>query len=59
MAEKHIKIKFPLWSFLNQPIFNSQIKLILNPKHFAYVYRVQLLEKCWDKEYNSKGRPCN
>ncbi|AFZ20218.1 hypothetical protein Mic7113_4533 [Allocoleopsis franciscana PCC 7113] len=59
MAEKDIKIKFPLWSFLNQPVFSSKTKLILNPREFAYLYRVQLLEACWAKECNSKGRPCN
>jgi hypothetical protein len=59
MAEKDIQIKFPLWPFLNQPVFSGKTKLILNPRYFAYLYRVQLLEVCWDKECNSKGRPCN
>ena len=59
MAEKDIEIKFPLWQFLNQPVFSSKTQLILNPRRFAYLYRVQLLEVCWAKEYNPKGRHCN
>ncbi len=53
------KIKFPLWQYLNQPVFSSATKLVLNPRDFGYIYRVQILERCWDKEYDSQGRHCN
>jgi hypothetical protein len=46
--------KFPLWQFLNQPLFSSKYRLILNPRMFESVYRIQLLERCWDKEYDSE-----
>jgi len=39
-------IKFPLWQFLQQPVFSSETKLILNPRHFGYLYRIELLERC-------------
>jgi hypothetical protein len=51
-----MKIRFSLWCFLNQPIFSSKTKLILNPRLFTYVHRVKLLERCWTQEYDFKGR---
>ncbi len=55
MTQKHTKIKFPLWQYLNQPLFNPDSKLIWNPYRFASIWRIQLLEKCWQKEYNTEG----
>ena len=52
MAPKLVKVRFPIWEFLNQPIFSSTNKLILNPRLFAYLYRIQLLERCLDKKYD-------
>jgi len=43
-------IKFPLWQFLQQPIFSSETQLILNPRQFEYLYRVELLERCFAQE---------
>ena len=51
-SEKN-KLKFPLWQYLNQPLLSD--KLILNPHTFAYVYRIELLERCWGKECDAKG----
>ena len=48
------KLKFPFWQYLNQPLFCE--KLILNPHTFAYVYRIELLERCWGKECDAKGQ---
>jgi hypothetical protein len=59
MASKDINLKFPLWQFLNQPVFSCKTKLILNPRLFAYLYRVKLLERCWSRECDSKDRHCN
>jgi hypothetical protein len=59
MAPKDIQLKFPLWQYLNQPVFSSKTKLVLHPRLFAYLYRVKLLERCWAKECDSKERPCN
>jgi hypothetical protein len=48
-----------MWQFLNQPVFSSKTKLILDPRLFAYLYRVKLLERCWTKVCDSQGRQCN
>ncbi|BAY83103.1 hypothetical protein NIES267_25890 [Calothrix parasitica NIES-267] len=51
------KLKFPFWQYLNQPLFCE--KLILNPHTFAYVYRIELLERCWGRECDAKGQSSN
>jgi hypothetical protein len=55
MAPKHTKIQFPLWHYLNQPLFSRDTKLILNPRQFAVLWRIQLLERCWAKHSDAKG----
>ena len=55
MTPKQNPNKFPLWQFLNQPLFSSTTKAVLNPRRFWYVYKIELLERCWDREYDSKG----
>ncbi|HEY9601642.1 MAG TPA: hypothetical protein V6C85_08535 [Allocoleopsis sp.] len=55
MTPQDPKIRFPLWQFLNQPLFSSDTKLELHPKRFAYRYRIQLLERCWTRQCGSKG----
>ncbi len=49
-------IKFPLWRFLQQPVFSSETKLILNPYQFEYLYRIELLERCLAQEANLINR---
>lgn len=51
------KVKFPLWQYLNQPLLSSQ--LVLNPRRFAHLYRVELLTRCWRKECDAKGSQQN
>ncbi len=41
---------FPLWQFLNQPVFSSQTKLILSPRQFGHLYKIDLLERCLAQE---------
>lgn len=55
MNSKYTKIKFPLWHYLNQPLFSHDAKLILNPRQFAILWRIQLLERCWAKHSDAKG----
>ncbi|HIK03334.1 MAG TPA: hypothetical protein IGS40_01250 [Trichormus sp. M33_DOE_039] len=55
MADKHDKIRFPLWPYLNQPLFSRDAKLELNPRRFAYSWRIGLLERCWHRECDAKG----
>ncbi|MUG94274.1 hypothetical protein F7734_18555 [Scytonema sp. UIC 10036] len=47
--------KFPLWQYLNQPVMNPKVKLVLDPRRFARHYRVELLERCFAKECDAKG----
>jgi hypothetical protein len=56
MAPKHTKIKFPLWHYLNQPLFSRETKFILNPRQFERVWQIQLLERCWAKHSDAKGQ---
>lgn len=51
---KYLKIKFPVWQFLKQPLFSSDITLVLNPHRFWHLYRIQLLERCWLQECDSQ-----
>jgi hypothetical protein len=53
MANKHHKIKFPLWQYLNQPLFSRDLEL--SPQRFAYNWRIGLLKRCWHKECDAKG----
>ncbi len=46
-----IKIKFPLRQFVTQFLFNPLAKVVLNPVHFWYLYKVELLECCWEQDY--------
>ncbi len=55
MTAQHKKIKFPIWQYLNQPLFSSDSQLELNPRRFAYGWRIQLLKRCWTKECDAKG----
>ncbi|MGA7933133.1 MAG: hypothetical protein WCA35_06270 [Kovacikia sp.] len=48
------KIRFPLWQFLNQPVFYPSSNAILNPRRYWYLHQVQLLERCLIKEFTSK-----
>lgn len=59
MSNKQAKIKFPVWRYLNQPLFSSKSKLVLNPQKFWYLYRIELLERCLAKKCESEGRHYN
>jgi hypothetical protein len=48
--DKVTKLQFPLWPFLNQPLFHPKFKVVLNPKRFQQLYRMQLLERCLHKQ---------
>jgi hypothetical protein len=51
MADPNFKIQFPLWQFLNQPVFNPQSPLVLNPARFWQRYQLEHLERCWNRTY--------
>lgn len=43
-----------LWHYLNQPLFNKNKRLILNPFKFDQAEKVQFLEHCWKLNYSTK-----
>lgn len=49
-GSKATKLQFPLWAFLNQPLFHPKFKVVLNPNRFQQLYRMQLLERCLQKQ---------
>ena len=40
-----------LWRYLNQQVFSARAQLVLDPFRFLLLYRIQLLEQCWNKDY--------
>jgi hypothetical protein len=49
--------KFPIWHYLNQPLFDSTTTIpILNPRRFLYLHRIELLERCLEREFRSSGK---
>ncbi len=55
MTAQNNKIKFPIWQYLNQPLFSHDSQLELNPRRFAQGWRIHLLQRCWTKECDAKG----
>jgi hypothetical protein len=53
--EQSENLKFPIWTYLSQPLFDGQHKLILNPLRFWYLYRVEFLEHCLRLECQSQN----
>ena len=57
MLFKTRRQRFPMWQYLNQPLFHPEIKLILHPGRFWKEYRILHLTRCWDKQSEQKNRP--
>ncbi len=36
-----------IWQYVNQPVFSPRQDSIWKPSRFWYVYKIQLLEHCW------------
>lgn len=49
------RLTFPLWQFLNQPVFRSSHTPILNPRRFWYLYQIEVLERCLEQDCESSG----
>ncbi|BAY11687.1 hypothetical protein NIES2098_48720 [Calothrix sp. NIES-2098] len=43
-----IKLHFPIWLFLKQPLFDKTT--VFNPFEFWHDYKIQLLERCWHND---------
>jgi len=54
-----IKLSFPLWHFLNQPVFDRSYRLVLNPQRFHRFHKIKLLERCWMQVHEPEGRHRN
>jgi hypothetical protein len=55
-AKKNMKMRFPLWQFLNQPVFDPNCPIILNPTIFWQRYQLEHLQRCWFKAYRPEER---
>ncbi|MCS6812746.1 MAG: hypothetical protein NZ772_04130 [Cyanobacteria bacterium] len=55
-ASDTIRLKFPLWEFLNQPLFDPSQAFIWHPRKFWHYYNQQLLERCWYRTCQSEGQ---
>ncbi|MDX2099042.1 MAG: hypothetical protein SFW36_14795 [Leptolyngbyaceae cyanobacterium bins.59] len=51
--------QFPIWQFLDQPLFDPTRKPILNPQRFWRAYQIRLLERCWAQDCESGGQRRN
>lgn len=51
-----LKSRFPLWKFLNQPVFDPQMPLVLNPQQFWQRHQIEYLERCWIRAYLPEER---
>lgn len=51
MVPQHDPFKFPLWSYLTQPVFSKKQRVRLSPWGFWRSHRLHYLERCWLKEY--------
>lgn len=43
-----------LWQYLNQPLCDVQAQPIWQLNRFWYIYQIQFLEACWQKDINSE-----
>ncbi|MBC7968652.1 MAG: hypothetical protein H7Z11_00730 [Verrucomicrobia bacterium] len=58
-SSRHAKLTFPFWQFLNQPVFDSNVRVFLNPRRFCHFHQVSLLERCLSQECASKDSRCD
>lgn len=54
MFSKYVKVSFPVWQYLNQPLFRPDAPAVLNPRRFWYFHQVDLLERCLERDCTSK-----
>ena len=39
-----------VWDYLNQPVFDGESDSQWRPSRFWYLYKLKMLEKCWQKQ---------
>jgi hypothetical protein len=47
-------IRFPVWKFLNQPLFETDYQPILSPGRFWRLHQIEFLERCLEREAQAK-----
>ncbi len=45
-SQKQFSLKFPVWQYLTQPLFQEGFHLRISPKSFWKDYQVDFLEHC-------------
>ena len=54
------RMKFPLWHYLNQPLWHQAYPVVLNPREYWYRHNIRylnrclngtFLEQCWHTNY--------
>lgn len=40
-----------IWDYLNQPLFDNDVRFVWNPLKFTVSHRTKLLERCWTRDY--------
>jgi hypothetical protein len=53
MFSRSKKIRFPLWKFLNQPVFNPDVKTVFNPRVFWRLHMNEVLKRCLEMDVTS------
>ncbi|WP_421658977.1 hypothetical protein [Leptothermofonsia sp. ETS-13] len=53
MFSQFKKVQFPIWKYLNQPVFDPYIKTVLNPRVFWRIHSIELLERCLMQDVTS------
>ena len=48
---RKFSLLFALWDYLNQSLFDDDVRFVWNPLKFTLGYRTKLLEQCWAKDY--------
>lgn len=49
--DRIIRLPFPLWAYLNQPLFSPGFKS-LNPLRFWHLHNLEQLENAWEQSYD-------
>lgn len=49
-------VRFPLWSYLNQPLFERSSATLLNPRRYWNRHQILHLERCWDSAFQPKKK---
>ena len=45
-----------LWRYLNQPLFDNNTKIVLEPWQFCHNNNIQFLESCWELQSSSQEK---